>query len=256
MNLSPNPKHLKLLQQGVKVWNSWRKENVSVSPELQGADLYRANLVGADLSRAVLEGANLRQAELKNADMWGANLERANLFEARLQRANLEHASLYNADLYGAKMQEAQLSYANLDKADLKCASIKGACLKGARIERRTLINLDVQKVDLSDAKFIDARRPVICILVHGTWAPRARWTRDGSYPSAGAIIAALFALGCSVKDMELIMKELDFTRLMDGSKIKALDYVRVLRRFGIYKGNYFHSWLKGLVAQKFGKAF
>lgn len=71
---------------------------------------------------------------------------------------------------------------------------------------------------------------------------------------SAGATIAALFALGYSVKDMEIIMSELDFTRLMDGSKIKVLDYVRVLRRFGKYKGDYFHSWLKGLVAQKLGK--
>lgn len=70
---------------------------------------------------------------------------------------------------------------------------------------------------------------------------------------SAGAITATLFALGYSVNEMNIIMKELDFNKFTDGSMLNVLDYLRIFRRFGKYKGNFFHSWLKGLIANKLG---
>ena len=61
---------LDILRQGVPVWNEWREENPSISPNLRGADLYGANLHGADLS-----GANLSGAKLHGADLYGANID-------------------------------------------------------------------------------------------------------------------------------------------------------------------------------------
>lgn len=52
-----NPEHLKILNQGVEVWNRWGWENPEIVPDLREAGLH-----GADL-----EGANLHGANLKNA---------------------------------------------------------------------------------------------------------------------------------------------------------------------------------------------
>ena len=39
-----NPKHLKILKQGVDAWNKWRVENPGITPVLEGADLREADL--------------------------------------------------------------------------------------------------------------------------------------------------------------------------------------------------------------------
>ena len=62
-----NKDHLTLLQQGVAVWNAWRKQNRNVQPDLSSADLSRANLRVANLSGADLIGANLIGADLSKA---------------------------------------------------------------------------------------------------------------------------------------------------------------------------------------------
>ena len=73
------------------MWDIWRKQNASVRPDLQHADLRRErmyhwlNLEGADLAGANLEGVTLLDAELQ-----GANLEQANLTASNLENANLK----------------------------------------------------------------------------------------------------------------------------------------------------------------------
>jgi hypothetical protein len=39
-----NPEHLKILQQGVAVWNAWREGNPEIILDLSGANLFRADL--------------------------------------------------------------------------------------------------------------------------------------------------------------------------------------------------------------------
>jgi hypothetical protein len=55
-----NPEHLKILKQGVEVWNRWRRENPNIIPDLNQADLREMELNGAKLSRADLSKAHLR----------------------------------------------------------------------------------------------------------------------------------------------------------------------------------------------------
>ncbi len=64
-----NEEHVKILKQGVEVWNKWREENRDVRPDLIRADLFRADLNGADLIDADLRGAGLKEAGLKEADL-------------------------------------------------------------------------------------------------------------------------------------------------------------------------------------------
>ena len=79
-----SPKHLKILHQGVDVWNKWRAENENIVPDLGDTDLSRANL----------EGANLMSTNLSRTNLRGANLVEANLDHSNLFRANLEEASI------------------------------------------------------------------------------------------------------------------------------------------------------------------
>ena len=59
-----NMNHLKILEQGVRAWNNWRKQNPNiVTPDLRGA-----NLRGADLSLANLSDANFSKAIFEDAD--------------------------------------------------------------------------------------------------------------------------------------------------------------------------------------------
>ena len=78
-----NMNHLKILEQGVRAWNNWRKQNPNiVTPDLRGA-----NLRGADF-----RGANLRGANLSSADLRGADLSLANLSDANFSKAIFEDA--------------------------------------------------------------------------------------------------------------------------------------------------------------------
>jgi Pentapeptide repeats (8 copies) len=80
----PNPEHLDLLQRGVHVWNAWRLKDLSLSPDLSGADLAGANLTETNLNRANLVGANLREANLHGVHLESASLDRADLAGANL----------------------------------------------------------------------------------------------------------------------------------------------------------------------------
>ena len=69
-----NEEHLSSLKQGVKVWNSWRRDNPDIRPDLSGANLSEANLSGANLSVAQVHGANLVGAITSGVNLRGAIL--------------------------------------------------------------------------------------------------------------------------------------------------------------------------------------
>ncbi len=74
-----NEEHLKILKQGVKVWNKWREENPDTKPNLKrahlrGIDLTTANISSTDLSEVDLGKANLSGVYLQGADLTAANL--------------------------------------------------------------------------------------------------------------------------------------------------------------------------------------
>ncbi|HSM90418.1 MAG TPA: pentapeptide repeat-containing protein, partial [Desulfobacterales bacterium] len=103
-----NPEHLKLLMQGVGVWNRWRKRSPGIKPDLSLAKLagitpdYNLNL-----SEAELAGADLSDAKLVMANLTRANLFKADLCKADLSTATLAGASLSKAFLFGAKLTDA-----------------------------------------------------------------------------------------------------------------------------------------------------
>ena len=121
-----NKEHLKILKQGVDVWNKWRKANSIVKPNLNWADLN-----GADLSRADLREASLNGVFFKKADLSGA----------RFLKAWLVGAHLHEADLRGANLNEADLSWAFLGGVDLRGAELLSANFNGAHLSKTNFTN-------------------------------------------------------------------------------------------------------------------
>ncbi len=201
-----NKEHLKILKQGVGVWNRWREENPDVRPDLRGAGLIDANLSDADLGRA-----DLRRADLNEADLREADLRRADLSGAYLSGAYLSGAALNGATLSGAHLIGADLSGAILDGADLSGADLSGVHLGGADLIKADLSgaivgNTVFSNLDLSMAKGLNA-------IEH--WLPSTIGI-DTIYQSHGQIPEA-FLRGCGVPD--------NFIAYMSSLTGKAFEY-------------------------------
>jgi hypothetical protein len=112
-----NPEHLKILKQGVDVWNHWRRDKPAIKPDLNEIDINGARLRGVDLSGTHLFAANLRAADLSKANLSGAYLSRADL-----TRADLTRADLTRTDISGAKLDRAIIGWTMLADIDLSAA--------------------------------------------------------------------------------------------------------------------------------------
>ena len=159
-----NPDHLKILQQGVEVWNDWRTKEPLVLPDLHEANLGKADLGDANLSEANLIRANLREArligatlseanlsgaDLRKAQCLGTSFREANLSKANLNAADLSMAHLVEANLGGANLGLAQLYEANLSKANLSGADLCMAYLGRANLSRANLSGADLNGANL-----------------------------------------------------------------------------------------------------------
>lgn len=168
-----NEEHLRILRQGVEVWNRWREENPEMVPDLNGADFGGANLREANLSKAELFEVNLSrahlfEANLSEADLIGADLRKANLsstylrgaqlLEADLSRACLARSDLIDAFLSGAILRGSILSWATLFEADLSEADLIGADLRGANLSGADLSEADLGESNLSRSLFIETK--------------------------------------------------------------------------------------------------
>jgi uncharacterized protein YjbI with pentapeptide repeats len=170
---------LKILKQGVEVWNRWREENPDEQPALSGAnlsqaDLSGANLFGADLSRADLSGAhlsgaNLGETRLLEADFRGADLSGTYLGWADLYKADLSRADLGEADLKGAALTDAHLGEANLSGADLTEATLvrtdfSNAILTGCSIYGISAWDVNLDRASQSDLIISPRGQPIITV--------------------------------------------------------------------------------------------
>lgn len=124
-----NPEHLKILKQGVEVWNRWRAENPEVRPDLSDVDLCEMRLY---------------KANLRDTNLYASDLANVYLFAADLTNANLEIVRLRGADLRGAHLDNAILTDTDLEEADLSLAFIRKATLIRTDLSRARLIETDI----------------------------------------------------------------------------------------------------------------
>ncbi len=64
-----NPEHVAILQRGVKAWNQWCQESLSISLDLSGADSTRADLCGFALFPIRIDDAVMQTTEAQAGDI-------------------------------------------------------------------------------------------------------------------------------------------------------------------------------------------
>jgi NTE family protein len=69
---------------------------------------------------------------------------------------------------------------------------------------------------------------------------------------SAGAITATLLALGYDYKEVTNIISKADFNKFEDKSSF-LINLLRLLRKYGWFKGDYFTEWIGELIKEKTG---
>lgn len=158
-----NKEHIKILEQGVEVWNKWREKNPQIHPDLSEMCLAGASLTMFDFSKVNFRGVNLNNADLYDANLREADftpipsLQRdSSLDGANLCRANLEHARLYEASLNGANLIYADLFYANLVRTRLLDSNLNNTFLVGTDFHMAELDEADVTKAIMGNTKFSD----------------------------------------------------------------------------------------------------
>ena len=70
---------------------------------------------------------------------------------------------------------------------------------------------------------------------------------------SAGAINALLLGLNYSSDELKEILMDLNFKMFLDDSPGVWRDFTRLRKKYGWYKGDRFHDWIKDLVEDKTG---
>jgi len=159
----PNLEHLKILEQGLEVWDRWRSKYPRIIPDLscvyfeefdsKGINFENAILSETCFIRANLEGANLAGAMLEGANLEGANLTRADLHCADLSDANLSGANFEETNLVGATLNRANLSYAYFLGTDFSNSSLIGANLQYASLALIKVSGADFRKAILTQEK-------------------------------------------------------------------------------------------------------
>ena len=130
MALSADSKHLEALRRGPRLWNQWRTQNPSLTPNLTGISLSAGERQMGPISGGPINFSftRLRHASLRFATLSAANLEMADLSDADLSDARLDAANLRGADLGDALLERADFAGALLIGTNLS-----GAILKEAR---------------------------------------------------------------------------------------------------------------------------
>jgi NTE family protein len=70
---------------------------------------------------------------------------------------------------------------------------------------------------------------------------------------SAGAIVAAGLSVGYTAKEIIEVLTETDFNAFKDDSTFVLLDLIRLVSKYGIYKGDAFFKWITDILARKTG---
>ena len=151
MNFLGNPKHLKILKQGVDSWNNWRKTNPQIKPNLKGVNLseilpkeHIVTTIGEESKAILLLGINL-----KNSSLVGANLDNAVFIFSNFKGSNLMGASIKNSNLSKTNLKNSNLQNTNFKNTNvsgvfynnsIKCVGIKISNCFGNEIFKKFII--------------------------------------------------------------------------------------------------------------------
>jgi len=139
-----------------------------------------------------LRGLVAESVNWSDCHLNGANLQGADLFRANLDNTWLEHANLRHADISMANLQDVKLSYANLSEGKFMTSDLRGANLHGtichnsklahSNLGRAILMGTDLRGTDLTRVNLQGARFIRYAKFDQHTILPTAKLiSRDGT---------------------------------------------------------------------------
>jgi uncharacterized protein YjbI with pentapeptide repeats len=152
--------HLAVLEQGTDAWNTWRKGNPTLTPDLSGGALYGVRFREMNLTRVDFSGANLCTADFALADLTDANLSDCSIScgyfnGAILSRANLSRADVFSADFRFANLKHAALRDIHVTGSDLRIADLPGIAFIKLHLGVTTLFGADLTNADIPGVSFV-----------------------------------------------------------------------------------------------------
>ena len=109
-----NQEHLNILKQGGQPWNSWRKANPTIAPDLSGVSLREFDLRMLDLSKC-----DLRSTDLMFQNIVETHFAEANLTGAHIVSSIVNISNFHKADLRGTTMDVSLFNRCDFRNADL-----------------------------------------------------------------------------------------------------------------------------------------
>ena len=160
--LTYNKRHLSMLKKGVRAWNSWRKNNPDVIPQLSGICLTNGefdNLDGYNLDYANLACfcgvfISMQYASLIEANMEKAVLQGGSFIGSNFSKANLKKIKILCTRFNRAVFKETNLYKAYILDSNFKEVSFEKACMKQIVFDKVDLSGANLKQVDLESAKF------------------------------------------------------------------------------------------------------
>jgi uncharacterized protein YjbI with pentapeptide repeats len=158
-----NEQHLSIIKDGIATWNRWRSENPEVRPDLSGANLMHMNMEGANLYRANLCEAVLTHSKAANAIFASADLRGLTAVNVCFQNADFTYCSMGTQVGARTNLTGSDLRYTIFDNADLQRVDFTTADLRHAKLRftnpvgiavRASLERADLREADLSHAWF------------------------------------------------------------------------------------------------------
>jgi hypothetical protein len=147
-----NEEHIKILKQGVEVWNKWRKDNPDITPDLTSTALNNLNLEGANLIKADFDRTSIIHSNFNNAIFTEANMHLASFIVAQFVKADLSNSGITTADFIEANLEKATLANARIIGARFRNVIFKDTDFSNAHMHEVSFSN-----VDLSSAKGLES---------------------------------------------------------------------------------------------------
>ncbi|MEI6236528.1 MAG: toll/interleukin-1 receptor domain-containing protein [Planctomycetota bacterium] len=237
-----DPEHLTYAQQGSDAWNTWRRANPGIKPDLTGATLCdhqwgNARMAYVDLSLSTLTKTNLRGGDFWRTDLNHSDLSHSDLSRSYFGRAQLHSANLSGADLSTARFVGSDLSGANLTHTKIFHSHFYDTDLSGTDFSHAWVKETTFANVDLSKAKGLDSVKFI---------GPSSLGV-DSIYRSHG-LISTMFLRGCGVPEEFIntiptlsFSSELAFSCFLCHS---GMDRVFCEKLFGDLQANGVRCWL------------
>lgn len=224
-----NEEQLRILKQGVKVWNTWREENHEIKVDLRGADLDGADLSGIDLKDARLTRANFRGSNLGGARLTRANLSRSTLIGSSLHQATLNETRLTETILMDADLRDADLSSSYLHRTVLATSNLTGAYLYSTYFNEVFLNQSRFTHAALAYTTFGSCDLGIAIDLEHANHHGPSTIGIDTIYKSKGNI-PEIFLRGCGLSDVDIEFTKLSNPELSNERVNKILYKIYELR--------------------------